>query len=85
MSEIADMRFRHTWDIGKVYKRLIKMVAKDEKISIVDALFKVYNSFISAQKLMIITAVFIMRIHHIFLNATSKMKCCEKLRILLSD
>ena len=35
------------WDIGKVYKRLIKMVAKDEKISIVDALFKVYNSFIS--------------------------------------
>lgn len=35
------------WDIGKVYKRLIKLVAKDEKISIVDALFKVYNSFIS--------------------------------------
>ena len=35
------------WDIGKVYKRLIKMVAKDEKISIVDALFNVYNSFIS--------------------------------------
>ena len=25
------------------------MVAKDEKISIVDALFKVYNSFISAK------------------------------------
>ena len=37
------------WDIGKVYKRLIKMVAEDEKISIVDALFKVYNSFISAK------------------------------------
>lgn len=37
------------WDIGKVYKRLIKMVAKDEKISIVEALFKVYNSFISAK------------------------------------
>ena len=37
------------WDIGKVYKRLIKMAAKDEKISIVDALFKVYNSFISAK------------------------------------
>ena len=35
------------WDIGKVYKRLIKMVAKDEKISIVEELFKVYNSFIS--------------------------------------
>ena len=35
------------WDIGKVYKRLIKMTAEDENISIVDALFKVYNSFIS--------------------------------------
>ena len=35
------------WDIGKVYKRLIKMVAEDEKIGIVDALIEVYNSFIS--------------------------------------
>lgn len=35
------------WDIGKVYKRLVKMAAEDENISIVDALFKVYNSFIS--------------------------------------
>lgn len=35
------------WDIGKVYKRLIKMVAEDEKIEIVDALIEVYNSFIS--------------------------------------
>ena len=35
------------WDIGKVYKRLIKMVAKEEKIEIVDALIEVYNSFIS--------------------------------------
>lgn len=35
------------WDIGKVYKRLIKMTAEDEKSSIVDALMKVYNSFIS--------------------------------------
>ena len=35
------------WDIGKVYKRLIKMVAEDEQISVVDALIKVYNSFIS--------------------------------------
>ncbi len=35
------------WDIGKVYKRLIKMVAEDEKIEIIDALIKVYNSFIS--------------------------------------
>lgn len=35
------------WDIGKVYKRLIKSVAECEKIEIVDALCKVYNSFIS--------------------------------------
>lgn len=35
------------WDIGKVYKRLIKQVAEDEKISVIDALMKVYNSFIS--------------------------------------
>ena len=35
------------WDIGKVYRRLIKMVAKEEKIEIVDALIEVYNSFIS--------------------------------------
>lgn len=35
------------WDISKVYKRLIKMVAKEEKIEIVDALIEVYNSFIS--------------------------------------
>jgi len=37
------------WDIGKVYKRLIKMVADDEKIEIVDALIKVYSSFISSK------------------------------------
>lgn len=37
------------WDIGKVYKRLIKMVAADEKIEYVDALIEVYNSFISAK------------------------------------
>ena len=35
------------WEIGKVYKRLIKQVAENEKISVIDALMKVYNSFIS--------------------------------------
>ena len=35
------------WDIGKVYKRLVKMVAEDEKIETVDALMEVYSSFIS--------------------------------------
>lgn len=37
------------WDIGKVYKRLIKQVAENEKLEIVDALVKVYNSFISTK------------------------------------
>ena len=35
------------WDIGKVYKRLIKQVAEYENIGIIQALMKVYNSFIS--------------------------------------
>lgn len=35
------------WDIGKVYKRLIKMVAEKDDINVIDALIKVYNSFIS--------------------------------------
>lgn len=37
------------WDIGKVYKRLIKQVAKGENIGVIDALMKVYNSFISGK------------------------------------
>lgn len=35
------------WDIGKVYKRLIKMAAEKENAEIVDTLFEVYDSFIS--------------------------------------
>ena len=35
------------WDVGKVYKRLIKAVSEHEKISVTDALMNVYNSFIS--------------------------------------
>ena len=35
------------WDIGKVYKRLILGVAKERKIDLIEALFSVYNSFIS--------------------------------------
>lgn len=35
------------WDIAKVYKRLIKQVAQEEQIDAVDALIKVYNSFLS--------------------------------------
>lgn len=37
------------WDIGKVYKRLIKGVAASEKVEVIDALLKVYNSFISSK------------------------------------
>ena len=35
------------WDIGKVYKRLIKQVAISEHIDVIGALMKVYSSFIS--------------------------------------
>lgn len=35
------------WDIGKVYKRLILGIAREEKMPVVDALFAAYNSFVS--------------------------------------
>lgn len=35
------------WDIGKVYKRLIKNVAQEKYIDVIEALQMVYNSFIS--------------------------------------
>lgn len=35
------------WDIGKVYKRLVKKVAEEDGIDPISALIKVYNSFIS--------------------------------------
>ena len=35
------------WDIGKVYKRLVIGIAREEQISVVDALIKAYNSFVS--------------------------------------
>lgn len=37
------------WDIGKVYKRLIKQVSLSDGIGAMDALIKVYNSFISSK------------------------------------
>ena len=51
------------WDIGKVYKRLIKMVAADENIGIV------------VQRLMTTTAVYITKIRHIYLNRIGKIEC----------
>lgn len=35
------------WDIGKVYKRLVLGIAREKRLSIVDALFEAYNSFVS--------------------------------------
>ena len=37
------------WDIGKVYKRLIKQVAQEKNVDVIDALIEVYNSFISSK------------------------------------
>lgn len=35
------------WDIGKVYKRLVLAIFREEKISLVEAMKKAYNSFVS--------------------------------------
>ena len=35
------------WDIGKVYKRLILGIAREQKVDIIEALFLAYNSFVS--------------------------------------
>ena len=35
------------WDIGKVYKRLIKRVAEEEAKPVVDVIVEIFNSFIS--------------------------------------
>lgn len=35
------------WDIGKVYKRLILGIAREKNISVIDALFAAYHSFVS--------------------------------------
>ena len=35
------------WDIGKVYKRLILGIGKEKELSVVEALFEAYNSFVS--------------------------------------
>ena len=35
------------WDIGKVYKRLVLGIAEKKQISVVDALWEAYHSFVS--------------------------------------
>lgn len=37
------------WDIGKVYKRLILGIMESKHISIIEALFAAYNSFVSSK------------------------------------
>lgn len=37
------------WDIGKVYKRLILGIAKEKNLSVIDALFEAYHSFVSGK------------------------------------
>lgn len=37
------------WDIGKVYKRLILGIEKEKALSIINALFEAYHSFVSAK------------------------------------
>ena len=46
---VADCRYSipSFWDISKVYKRLIKMVAEDSGTDYIEALSEVYTSFIS--------------------------------------
>lgn len=46
---VADCKYAipSHWDIGKVYKRLIKQAAEEERISVIEALIKIYNSFLS--------------------------------------
>ena len=35
------------WDIGKVFKRLVLGIAKEKHLTIIDALFAAYQSFVS--------------------------------------
>jgi len=37
------------WDIGKVYKRLILGIVRERQLSVIEALFEAYNSFVSAK------------------------------------
>ena len=46
---IADAQYAvpSHWDIGKIYKRLILGIAEQKKLSIIDALWEAYHSFVS--------------------------------------
>ena len=61
--EAAKYAVNSKWDIGKVYKRLILGIAREKRIGVVDALFE---ALLSAKRLTIITAAFIMTRPRIF-------------------
>lgn len=63
------------WDIGKVYKRLIKQVSENERIEVIDAVVKVYRILYQHKNRMIIIAAYIMKIHHTYTNHIEKIKC----------
>lgn len=46
---VADARYAvpSYWDMGKVYKRLILGIARTKDLSVIDALFAAYHSFVS--------------------------------------
>ena len=62
----------------KVYKRLIKQVAEYENISIIDALIKVYNSFISAKIDDYNSSVYYENPSYIF-ESYKEIKCFKKM------
>lgn len=35
------------WNIGKIYKRLILGISREKRISVIDALFEAYHSFVT--------------------------------------
>lgn len=43
----ADYTVPSYWDIGKIYKRLILGIVRERGISVIDALFEAYHSFVS--------------------------------------
>ena len=59
------------WDIGKVYKRLIKRVSEENHIGRIEALQKCITP-LSAIRSMTITAVCIMKIRPIYMNALAR-------------
>lgn len=67
MNKIKNKRCDVVNKLGKTYKRVIKQVAEREQISVIDALIKVYNSFLS-EKIDDYNSSMYYEIHFIYLN-----------------